>query len=140
MSLLPAGFVLTRIDDLPEGGVRSFTIGADTTGASPWPVTGFVLREAGQLHAYLNRCPHALRPLNMLPHRFLTPDGGLILCSAHGALFEKPTGQCVFGPCVGEQLTRLPVCEMAGELQLSAALDIDLLMRSPWAMPSNTEA
>ena len=43
------------------------------------------------VHGYLNRCPHAGRQLNFLPDRFLTPDGELIQCLQHGALFEKAT-------------------------------------------------
>jgi nitrite reductase/ring-hydroxylating ferredoxin subunit len=126
-NVLPAGTVLARVADLPDGATRGFDLTADE-----WPLTGFVVRVGAELHAYLNRCPHALRQLNFRPDSFLTPDGELIQCTAHGALFEKHTGLCVAGPCVDESLRRLPVAVVDGELRLVADLDTDRLERNPF--------
>jgi nitrite reductase/ring-hydroxylating ferredoxin subunit len=52
------------------------------------------------------------------PDAFLTPDGSLILCSSHGALFEIATGLCVGGPCLGRSLRRVPVRIEAGLVML----------------------
>ena len=82
--VLPAGTVLGTLADLPDGATRGFDLTDDE-----WPLRGFLVRVGDAVHAYLNRCPHAGRPLNFLPDRFLTPDGELIQCCAHGALFEK---------------------------------------------------
>ena len=90
------------------------------------------MRVGDDVHAYLNRCPHAGRPLNFLPDRFLAPDGELIQCCAHGALFEKATGLCIAGPCVDESLRRLPVAVINGEVQLTETVDTDRLQRGPW--------
>ena len=46
--------------------------------------------------------------------RYLTPDGALILCGWHGAVFEPLTGQCVGGPCAGGRLTLWPVAAEGG--------------------------
>jgi len=32
-----------------------------------------------------------------------------VICSTHGAIFERHTGLCVEGPCPGARLERLPV-------------------------------
>jgi nitrite reductase/ring-hydroxylating ferredoxin subunit len=46
--------------------------------------------------------------------RYLTPDGELILCGWHGAVFEPLTGLCVGGPCAGGRLTPWPVRVVGG--------------------------
>ena len=48
----------------------------------------------------------------------------MILCSSHGALFEKDAGRCLAGPCAGERLRPMPL-EVIGDLVLIAA-DADL--------------
>jgi len=57
----------------------------------------------------LNQCAHLSYPLNYLPDEFLSYDRQHILCTMHGALFEKDTGLCVSGPCLGRSLRALPV-------------------------------
>ena len=106
--------VVCALAELESAGARAFTIGS-----GDWPLRGFVVRVGGAVHAYVNRCPHAGHPLNLLPQRFLTADGTLILCSSHGALFEKGTGYCVAGPCAGQGLTPIPI-EIVGNYVLLA--------------------
>lgn len=105
--------VLCSLAELGADGCRGFTVGE-----GDWPLRGFVVGHGGDVHAYVNRCPHAGHPLNLKPHGFLTPDGALILCSSHGALFEKRTGYCVAGPCSGQSLRRVPVRIEAGYVLL----------------------
>jgi nitrite reductase/ring-hydroxylating ferredoxin subunit len=124
---LRAGTVLAHVAGLPDGATQEFALDD-----GEWPLTGFLVRTGGVVHAYLNRCPHALRQLNFQPNRFLNQDGSLIQCSSHGALFEKDTGLCVAGPCVGESLRRLPVELLEGELRLTADLDAERLERNPF--------
>lgn len=123
---VPAGTVLAKLADLPEGTTREFVLGDST-----WPPSGFLVRVGDVVHAYLNKCPHALRPLNFLPDRFLTPDGELIQCTAHGALFEKTTGLCIAGPCVDESLRRIAIDVRDGEVRLAEELDLMRLERWP---------
>jgi nitrite reductase/ring-hydroxylating ferredoxin subunit len=96
--------VVCRLADLDEHGSRAFIIGD-----SDWPLRGFVVRCGKEVRGYVNRCPHAGHPLDLRPHRFLTPDRALILCSSHGALFEKDGGRCVAGPCAGQALCAVPL-------------------------------
>jgi nitrite reductase/ring-hydroxylating ferredoxin subunit len=125
--ILPAGTLLARLSELPDGAAREFALDE-----SEWPLTGFLVRTGGAVHAYLNRCPHALRQLNFRPDGFLNADRTLIQCSSHGALFEKDTGLCVAGPCVGESLRRLPVVLVDGEVRLTEDLDTQQLDRRPF--------
>lgn len=39
--------------------------------------------------------------------RFLSADGQLIVCYAHGAQFLPDTGECIYGPCLGQTLEAL---------------------------------
>ena len=107
--------VVCRLADLEEYGSRAFTIGS-----GDWPLRGFVVRSGNEVRGYIDRCPHAGYPLALRPHRFLTPDRALILCSSHGALFEKDAGRCLAGPCAGEQLRPVPL-EIIGDVVLIAA-------------------
>ncbi len=70
---------------------------------------GFLVRVGNEVHGYVDRCPHAGLPLAQKLDGYLTPDGSLIACSWHGALFRREDGVCVGGPCVGARLTSWPV-------------------------------
>ena len=98
--------VVCRETELGSTGVRAFTIGA-----GDWPLRGFVVRVGAQLRGF----------------RFLTPDGALLLCSSHGALFEKLTGFCVAGPCAGRSLTPVPLEVRSGFVLLADGVDIAAL-------------
>ncbi len=106
--------VICSLADLGEQGCRGFTLGE-----GDWPLRGVVLRVGKEVRAFVNSCPHAGHPLNLLPHRFLTPDGALIICSSHGALFERDGGLCIAGPCEGKSLKALPVSVVSGYVVLA---------------------
>jgi nitrite reductase/ring-hydroxylating ferredoxin subunit len=118
--------VICRLEDLQLHSARAFTIGG-----GDWPLRGFLVRSAQGVHGYVNRCPHAGHPLNLLPGRFLTADGTLILCSSHGALFEKATGLCVAGPCAGRALAPLALEVRSGLVLLAASVDVNALRDAP---------
>ena len=106
--------VVCRLSDL-AGGARGFTIGS-----GDWPLGGTV-------RGYVNRCPHAGQPLDLRPQHFLTADATLILCSSHGALFEKASGYCVAGPCAGRSLTPVPLQIHCGLVLLADDVDVAAL-------------
>ena len=112
--------VICRLSELEGNAARPFTIGR-----GDWPLRGLVVRAGGEVHGYVNRCPHAGHPLDLVPGRFLTADGLLILCSSHGALFEKSTGLCVAGPCPGRSLTRVALEVRSGLVMLAAGLALE---------------
>jgi nitrite reductase/ring-hydroxylating ferredoxin subunit len=114
--------VICRLTDIDDPGARGFTIGE-----GDWPLRGFVVRVGDDVRGYVNHCPHAGHPLNLRPHRFLTPDNALIVCSSHGALFEKQTGYCVAGPCAGHSLRPVPLAVDAGFVMLADGVDASAL-------------
>ena len=124
---IPAGEELAQLKDLPDGATRGLILGE-----GEWPLRAFLVRVGEDVHAYVNRCPHAGRQLNFLPDRFLTPDGELIQCVAHGAQFDRSTGECVAGPCVGDHLTRIPVIIDGGVVRTAEDVDLASLSRPPW--------
>ncbi len=90
---------LVKIGDIPDGGAVEIEHAQDS----------YVLIRYGQLAlAYLNVCPHAGRPLNWAPGRFLLAHGQLV-CAAHGASFRPEDGFCIGGPCRGQSLKPLAV-------------------------------
>jgi nitrite reductase/ring-hydroxylating ferredoxin subunit len=70
--------------------------------------------------AYRNLCPHAGRPLNWHPNRFLDQSGKVILCTGHGAEFDIATGACLRGPCPGAALSALQVWVKDGRIFVEA--------------------
>jgi len=115
--------VLCRLDELRATGCREFLVGS-----GEWPLRCFVVRAGEHVRAYVNRCAHQRLPLNLLPDRFLTHDGSMILCTAHGAIFEKSTGYCVAGPCAGLSLVAVPVQVVDGYVMLGESVDAAALV------------
>ena len=118
--------VLCALADLEVTGSREFTVGE-----GDWPLRGFIVKTATGIAAYVNYCPHAGHPLNIRPNRFLTPDGNLILCCSHGALFARDNGLCIAGPCQGQKLTQIPVDTVSGYVLLADGVDVDRLANAP---------
>jgi nitrite reductase/ring-hydroxylating ferredoxin subunit len=117
--------VLCSLADLADGASRGFVLGGGGGGDSgDWPLRGLVVQaRAGVVRAFLNWCPHAGHPLNLKPHGFLSPDGTLLMCHSHGALFEKEGGLCVAGPCAGRSLRAIPIEVDAGLVMLAEGVE-----------------
>lgn len=109
LSATPAGVRLCALADLADGAARNFVLQMRAG-----RFHGFVVRRGIDVHGYVDRCPHAGLPLAQKLDDYLTPDGSLIACSWHGALFDPLDGQCVGGPCASSSLTPWPV-EVSGE-------------------------
>ena len=75
---------------------------------------GFAVRRGNGVVGYVDRCPHMGLPLAQTLDEYLTPDGALIACSWHSALFAIADGRCVGGPCVGARLTPWPLAVEEG--------------------------
>jgi nitrite reductase/ring-hydroxylating ferredoxin subunit len=85
---------LCALADIPDAGALELEHEGDSL---------VLLRYGLQAYAYLNVCPHAGRPLNWAPGRFLVAHGQLV-CASHGAAFKAETGECIGGPCKGSSL------------------------------------
>ncbi len=85
----------------------------------------FLVRKDDQLYLYRNVCPHLGTPLNWEENRFLDPDGALIQCSTHGALFRIEDGFCLAGPCMGAHLLAVPFHVVDGMVMIESARQPD---------------
>lgn len=79
-------------------------------------VPAFVVRYEGQVHAFVNRCPHSDATLHSGISRFFESQGLLLMCPVHGATFRPDSGECVSGPCLGGSLIPLAVEEREGKV------------------------
>lgn len=107
--------VLCKLDDLPDGGSRGLLRqGLDDQLC--------VVRQGGEVFVWLNDCPHEHRPMEYRQDRFLSGDGGHIVCYAHSAHFDIRTGHCFAGPCTGQHLTKVPARIENGTVWIPAEL------------------
>jgi nitrite reductase/ring-hydroxylating ferredoxin subunit len=106
-----AGISLGPLDLIPDGGARNYVLQIGEV-----RFHGFVVRKGEAVFGYVDRCPHAGLPLAQQLDQYLAPDGGLIACSWHGAMFTVEEGVCVGGPCVGARLSPWPVTVAEGRV------------------------
>lgn len=109
LSETPAGVRLGPVDLIADGKARNFVLQLRAG-----RFYGFVVRRGGAVHGYVDRCPHAGLPLAQQLDEYLTPNGALIQCSWHGALFRIEDGACVGGVCAGRALAVWPVAVADG--------------------------
>lgn len=106
--------LICRSDALVDGG-DAWVFELTRAGAC---LPAFVQRWQGRLHAYVNRCAHVPVELDWNPGKLLDDSGQYLICAMHGALYAPDTGECVAGPCVGQRLQALQVCEDDGLVYL----------------------
>lgn len=111
LTATPAGVKLGPLAQIGDGAARNFVLQLRAG-----RFHGFVVRRGEGVWGYVDRCPHMGLPLAQVLDRYLTPDGGLIACSWHSALFEPETGLCVGGPCGGARLTPWHVAVSDGQI------------------------
>lgn len=76
----------------------------------------FVVRAAGRVHGYLNRCAHVAMELDWREGQFFDAEGRDLICSTHGAVYAASSGRCLGGPCGGAPLVRLRIEERDGRV------------------------
>lgn len=72
----------------------------------------------GTIVAYTNYCPH-WRDVRLDKGSGATVRDGELVCGKHGAIFEKATGDCDFGPCEGAVLDAFEVTVADGAVYLT---------------------
>ena len=107
--------VICRLDELQDPDSRGISVTYDGQLRDI-----FIVRQGGQIFAYLNSCPHTGGPLDWVPDQFLNLDRDHIQCATHAALFRFSDGECVAGPCKGDHLTAVPAGIEGGEVVLLA--------------------
>lgn len=104
---------LCRVDELPDGGARGFdphASGHDTM---------LVVRQGGRLYGYLDACPHyGGTPMAWRKDAYLNAARDRIVCAAHGAQFDIPSGACTLGPCLGQSLTPVALALKNGVIHI----------------------
>ncbi len=118
LSATPAGITLCPLDAIADGAARNFVVELRAG-----RFHGFVVRRGTVVFGYADRCPHMQMPLAQQLDLYLTPDGGHIVCSWHGAVFDVADGSCLGGPCAGQALTPWPVAAVNGRVVTLGAVE-----------------
>jgi nitrite reductase/ring-hydroxylating ferredoxin subunit len=100
---------VARVGELAHGASKKFKIRR-----GEFDTEALLVNYQGNFFAYLNRCPHVGISMDWVNNQFFTVDRRYLMCANHGAVFEPPTGECVWGPCVGAALQKLAL-EIEGE-------------------------
>lgn len=103
--------VLCRADEVGDDQAKGYAFGEHQL---------VVVRQDGQLHVYLNWCPHLGIELNFMPDEFFDPDKHYLQCANHGALFQVDDGLCVLGPCKGSSLKKVGFSVVDGEIHVDS--------------------
>jgi nitrite reductase/ring-hydroxylating ferredoxin subunit len=109
LTTTPPGVTLGPLDAVADGAARNFVLEMRAG-----RFHGFAIRRGDTVTGYVDRCPHMGPPLAQELDGYLTPDGAMIACSWHGALFRIDDGQCVGGPCIGAALIPWPLAVRDG--------------------------
>lgn len=114
----------TDYSTAPAPGTR-ICAAAEITSVHPLTVTTergsfplLVLRDGGAIRAYVNACPHQYLPLDYRGTNLLSADGLRLLCTAHGASFDKSTGAAIAGADCG--LEPVPVTQNGDHIVIAA--------------------
>ncbi len=105
----PAGIALGSIEAIAPGQSRGYVVQMRAG-----RFHGFAVRRGDGVVGYVDRCPHAGLPLARALDNYLSPNGDLIVCGWHSALFRIDDGRCVGGPCVGQALAVWPITVVDG--------------------------
>lgn len=96
---------LCHVSDVAEGDAKGFPIDGDPKRKV------IVLRVNGDLIGWRDSCPHYAggTPMAWRTNAYQNADQTMIVCASHGATFDKKTGACTLGPCLGKSLTAVPL-------------------------------
>jgi nitrite reductase/ring-hydroxylating ferredoxin subunit len=106
-----SGKLVGAVGELEHGMSKKFTMrrgGRD--------LEALLVNYGGTHFAYVNRCPHTGITLDWVNNQFFSSDNRYIMCATHGAVFEPPTGECIWGPCAGLSLQSMPIVIDDGQI------------------------
>lgn len=83
----------------------------------------FVVRFAGRVHGYLNRCSHLPMELDWREGEVFDLEGRELICSTHGAAYAPDSGRCLGGPCGKTPLVALRMEERDGKVYFTGTDD-----------------
>ena len=91
---------LCLVSDLAEKSAKSYEFNNTSY---------FIIKNEGEVHAYLNACPHRNIPLEWQENDFFDQSKDYLQCATHGALFLPHNGYCITGPCIQKSLSAIAV-------------------------------
>jgi nitrite reductase/ring-hydroxylating ferredoxin subunit len=106
--------LIGNLDDFPDNSTHSIRRGQ---------LLLLIVRRAGHLFVYENRCPHTHKTLDPQGGSISTSGGLLIQCQRHAAEFIADTGECVAGPCLGDTLKAITFTLNGGAIYLDGSCD-----------------
>lgn len=98
------GKCIGTVGELAHGTSKKFTLRRGQR-----DLEALLVNFEGNHFAYINRCPHTGITLDWVNNQFFSSDQRYLMCATHGAVFEPPSGECVWGPCFGLSLQKLDV-------------------------------
>lgn len=105
MNTPPSSWVaVAKVSDLAHDGTCHKFLLRSTEG---YLLESFIVRQAGEFFAYVNRCPHMPLSLDYGDGEFFDETHQWLICRNHGAVFDPKTGRCVMGPCCGASLEKM---------------------------------
>jgi len=104
---------IAALEEVPAEGSLLFTVrdGFDLEEA-------ILVRLADGVVALKNYCPH-WTDVRLDSGSGATVRDGELVCTKHGATFEKATGDCTHGPCEGATIERLEITVAEGGVYLT---------------------
>ena len=100
-------------DELPDLGSHVFEV--DYRGERR---PAIVVRHAGVVYGYLNRCVHMPKRLDCEHPEVFDASGKLLRCSMHGLVYDPASGRCGSEICADRSLVALAVAERDGAVFL----------------------
>ena len=101
--------LVASVGEIDHGQSKKFTLRRGQR-----DLEALIVNYEGNHFAYMNRCPHTGITLDWVNNQFFSSDNRYLMCATHGAVFEPPSGECVWGPCFGLSLQAVPL-EIEGE-------------------------
>ena len=98
------GKVVARTGELSHGITKKFYL--KCRGST---IEALLVNYEGDVYAYVNRCRHISLSMDWVDNQFFTEDKRYLICANHGATYEPATGECIWGPCLGAFLQRVPL-------------------------------
>jgi nitrite reductase/ring-hydroxylating ferredoxin subunit len=95
---------VASVGELEPGKSKKFTLRRGQR-----DLEALLVNRDGSHFAYMNRCPHTGITLDWVNNQFFSSDGRYLMCATHGAVFEPPSGECIWGPCFGLSLQSVPL-------------------------------
>jgi nitrite reductase/ring-hydroxylating ferredoxin subunit len=103
--------LVAAVGEIEHGKSKKFTLRRGQR-----ELEALLVNYEGNHFAYMNRCPHTGITLDWVNNQFFSSDNRYLMCATHGAVFEPPTGECVWGPCFGLSLQHVPIEIEAGQI------------------------